>query len=325
METAERHLGATLLRAAVAAVALTALTAPPARSDPFAASAVPRLDGATKRKAKATLRRGSTLGARANVFAKVGDSISESPAFFQELGCSLRSRSIGSGLRSAVSYFTARPLRGRSSDCRQVNSFSRNSAATFRFTVSGWALQPGGSADPSCHAGETPLGCEIRLDRPAYAVILFGTNDVTVAQAFQSDPLPEYIANMGEIVSRTLRRGVVPILTTVPPRTETGAESLTEELNAGLYQLASERHVPLIDLWRALDPLPNLGLSADDVHPSLYGGPGCTALCDPKACAPRCQSANFRPAGLRYGYNVRNLITLKMLRRLSALAAPRDR
>jgi hypothetical protein len=156
-------------------------------------------------------------------------------------------------------------------------------------------------------------------------VILFGTNDVSIAQAFQSDPTPEYAANMSLIVSRARSLGVVPILTTVPPRPDAAAEGLTEELNASLHELASQRHVPLIDLWRALDPLPNRGLSADNLHPSLYGGPECTNLCNPKTCAPACQSANFTPAGLRFGHDVRNLITVQTLRRLSGLAPPRGR
>jgi hypothetical protein len=38
------------------------------------------------------------------------------------------------------------------------------------------------------------------------------------------------------------------------------------------------------------------------VHPNVYGG-----------CAPHCESTDFSAAGLRYGYNVRNLLSLEAL------------
>jgi hypothetical protein len=285
-----------------------------------AISVLPTLDKPTATRMSATLRRGEARGNRPDVFAKVGDSISQSPAFLQSLGCGQWQPRANRRVRSAVESFTARSLPGASSDCVPVNSFSRNSAATFRFTLSDWPLVPGASPDPACRVTETPLACEVRLIRPGFAVILFGTNDVTVGLAFGSDPYMNFMENMGRLVAATRRLGVVPILTTIPPRMDGSAEATTEELNTGLAGLAAQRHVPLIDLWRAFVRLPNRGLSADDVHPSLYGGPGCVALCDPKSCAPGCQAANFTAAGLQYGYDTRNLITLQTLRRLSAFA-----
>ncbi len=69
----------------------------------------------------------------------------------------------------------------------------------------------------------------------------------------------------------------------------------------------------------AISPLPNRGISADGLHLSVYGGPRCIRVCDPNTCAPACQPASFTQAGLQYGYNVRNLITVTALGRLSSL------
>jgi hypothetical protein len=308
------------------AVIALALGASGARADWTAAPVVPRLDNATKHKAIATFRKGSKRGNRANVFAKVGDSLSQTPAFLEGLGCDQWVPGKFSGLRPTVSYFAAHRLQGKSSQCGRVNSFSRNSAATLTFRPSVWAISAGDTVDPSCLPAESPLGCEIRLTRPAYAVILLGTNDVTIGQAFNGDPVPQLVANMSQIVSSARRLGVIPILTTIPPRNDiAAAEASTEEANAGLWQLAADRHVPLINLWRAILPLPNHGVTSDKLHLTVSGWPTCASPCDPNTCAPACRAANFTSAGLQYGNDMRNLITLQTLRRVAALVSRKRR
>jgi hypothetical protein len=53
-----------------------------------------------------------------------------------------------------------------------------------------------------------------------------------------------------------------------------------------------------------MQQLPNNGLGADMVHPSIYPGHG---------------SVTFTAKGLRYGWNLRNFLTLQMLARLKAV------
>jgi hypothetical protein len=280
---------------------------------------VPKLGGKVRARTVATLRRGERLGNRANVFAKVGDSLSQSAAFAQGLGCGRWKGGAHRKLRSAVRLFARRELPGTSTYCNRVNSFSRDSAATDAGKIAHWALEPGASAGPGCRAREAPLVCEIRITRPAYAVILFGTNDVVFAAALGADPLPGFISNMNRIVAAARSRGVVPILSTIPPRIDDPpAEALVEELNDGVTRLARSRGVPLVNLWRAVMPLPNSGISSDGIHLSLYGGPQCIRVCNPNTCAPGCQPANLTPAGLEYGYNIRNFLTVATLGRLSS-------
>ena len=209
--------------------------------------------------------------------------------------------------------------------CGRVDSFSRNSAAALASKSSYWPLQRGVPPDPSCDPTETPLSCEIRLTRPAYAVILVGSNDLALAWALGTDPLPGFIANIRSMVHAAKARGAVPVLTTSPPQSGGRAEVALERLNSAIYRLAKRRGAPLQDLWRALMPLPNAGLATDGLHLSVYGGPVCMGPCDPSACAPRCEPANFTPAGLQAGSNVRNLATVAMLRRLWRLDRTRNR
>jgi hypothetical protein len=306
--------------ACAAAISL-AVGVPAARADWTPALGLPKLDRATQRETIATLRKGAALGNRADVFAKLGDSISQSPTYLQGLGCGQWNLGRYSDLRPTIRQFAARPLRGESSECGRTNSFSRNSAAARGFAMSFWAIEAGGSSDPSCATTESPLVCELRLVRPAYALIMFGANDVNVALGFHGDPTPLFLANMGQIIATARRLGVVPVLSTIPPRGDAVDTALaTEQLNAGLRRLAANRHAPLINLWRALAPLPNHGLYPDGLHLSVSGWPGCARPCDPNLCAPVCRAANFTPAGLAYGSDARNLITLLTLRRLSQLA-----
>jgi hypothetical protein len=281
------------------------------------APVVPKLGRGIRSKLAGVLATGRRRGNRADVFAKVGDSISQSPAFLQGIGCGQVAIGGHSSLRSAIKYFSARRLEGTSADCPAANSFSRASAATQAFAVSEWALSAGANSNSSCEPGESPLTCELRIDRPGWAVVLFGTNDVTVgSDIVHADTLPGFLESMGEIITEATRDGTVPILSTIPPRIDPTDEAWTERFNGALYRLARSRRIPMINLWRALDPLANHGLSADNLHPSLYGGAGCTGYCDPASCAPACQAANFTAMGLRYGYDVRNLITLETLARL---------
>jgi hypothetical protein len=283
------------------------------------APVVPRLDAAGQKSVIKTARRGIKLGNRPDVFAKVGDSISQSPAFLQSLGCGQQRLGKYRGLRPTVRTFTRRGLPGRSSECRAVNSFSRDSAATLVLRTSGWPLGAGDTVEPACRDGEPPLLCEVRLVRPAYALVLLGTNDVSFANSLGGDPQPAFLANMRRIVEVTRNLGVVPILSTLPPRPDPGPETLTERLNASLAGLAVATNAPLINLWRALYPLPSHGLY-DGLHLNVSGWPGCMQPCDPSFCAPRCFAANFGRAGLMYGSDVRNLITLMTLRRVHKVA-----
>jgi hypothetical protein len=111
---------------------------------------------------------------------------------------------------------------------------------------------------------------------------------------------------MNTIVTETRQLGVVPVLITIPPRADlAAAEQLTESLNASLWNISINRHVPLINLWRALQPLPDRGTCKDGVHPSTENSE---------------LSADFSPAGLDYGYDRFNFVVVRTLRRLLAAA-----
>ena len=103
-------------------------------------------------------------------------------------------------------------------------------------------------------------------------------------------------------------RNVVAIMSTIPHRVDfNGADALVPQANDVVRSIATLRHVPLIDLYVALDALSGYGLSADGVHPNLEPTDAGSPSCD------------FSSAGLRYGYDARNLLAVQMLDRLRSL------
>ena len=274
------------------------------------APVVPSLDGATGETVDETLARGAELGDRPDVFIKVGDSLTSNPAFLQGFGCGKWSPGEHRDLEPTVSYFSARRLPGNSDVCSTANSFARHSAAALHAHVLVWPRQVGRADDPACRR-ESPLACELPVSaRPAYAIILIGTNNIHLP----FDPLPGLTDDLGAIIDDALAAGVVPVLSTLPPQPP--QESRLERVNAAIFELAQSRHVPIINLWRAVEPLPNHGVGADEIHLSRRGSI-CVMDCQ-EDCGSTCR-IDLTPRGLEYGSDH---ATWSCSRRLRLFAPP---
>ncbi|NLX11811.1 MAG: SH3 domain-containing protein [Chloroflexi bacterium] len=241
-------------------------------------------------RARAIFREGQRRGNLPQVFVRVGDSISADARFLTPIAQGRYDLGEHGSLADTIAYFSA-------PDGREQNPFGATSAAVRIGWTSGDVLDPA-QADPRvCQAGESPLACEYRLARPAIALILFGTNDVAAGRTLDS-----YRDNLRQIVEFSLEQGVIPVLSTIPPlpaRPDLAGRILA--FNRAVIDLAREYDVPLWNYWRALQAVPDLGISADGVHPSA---------------PPDGLSAHFDPDHLRYGYTVRNLTALQVLDRL---------
>jgi hypothetical protein len=169
-------------------------------------------------------------------------------------------------------------------------SFSRSSPAAVGSFSTSKELDPS-FAKPGCAAGETPLACEYRLNKPSVALILLGTGDQHSWQGFE--------ARYRKIIEYTIQQGIVPVLITKADDLESKEDTAPAGFTNGVIRrLAQEYDVPLLDLRAAVDPLPNHGCGPDGFH---YNVP------------PDGQSANFDTAHLLYGYTVRNLTALQVL------------
>lgn len=247
---------------------------------------VPPFDEATLAHVRMVRARGMTQGNRADVFVKIGDSITESQSFLSDIGSGWFELGENTSLDATVRFFSARTITGGR------NSFDRQSLCA----TAGWTAANALEGNPSA------LQRELTAARPAYAVVMYGTNDID-----RSD-LATWRANMSRILDTIEQNGTVAAISTIPDRLD-GARprALVAAWNNGVRELAFTRHLPLVDYWLALQPLPNKGLSDDGIHPSVYESNG-----DP-------QSGALNAEGLRFGYNMRNLVTLQALERLRAV------
>lgn len=156
----------------------------------------------------------------------------------------------------------------------------------------GWSARSAVAGDPS------PVEQEISAISPRFALVMYGTNDI------QSRNPDRYADSMLTLVDVLMAEGVIPVLTTVMPRDDDPeADALVPQYNTIVRGVAQGRGVPLADFHRELLPLPDHGLGGDDLHPSVYRDGGARA-CD------------FTDEGLRYGYNIRNLLMIESLDRL---------
>lgn len=156
---------------------------------------------------------------------------------------------------------------------------------------------------PECAPpNDTPLRCELTVIRPAFAVVMFGTNDLEAGV-----DLASYAHNLRRIGQELLEAGVIPVFSTIPPRPRhRRADARVSGYNQTVKAVADELGLPLWNYWAQLDGPEVLGrgISGDGVHPNVwrYGG-------------------DFSATGLRYGYNLRSLGALRALDRLWRVVA----
>lgn len=273
---------------------------PPTPPAEAAIPIVPSVDAAAKARLREVHGRGLELGAQPGVFAKVGDSITVSTFFLADVGCGHERLADHVDLAATIEFFRAAPLPGdgAAGRCAAVNSFTRASRAAGRGWIAVQLLSPMDSPDPECPPpDDTPLRCELRRIRPAIALVMIGTNDVHQGVALRS-----YRASLATVTAELLERGVIPVLSTLPHRTDSwSANARIGDYNAVVREVAAEAGVPLWNYWRALQgpDMVRRGMEPDGIHPNANA-----------------HGVNLSANGLRYGYNQRNLGALMVLDKL---------
>lgn len=230
---------------------------------------------------------GQAMGNRMDVFSKIGDSITASPAFLTAFGTGQYDLREYAQLQPAMDYYLTTPA-------REKDSFQNTSLAAQVNWSSLNVISPGQGEPGLCAPDESPLECEYRVVRPGVALIMLGTNDVPTV------PTSAYEAQMRRVLAISLENGVLPILSTIPPMPQGQRDYTVLEFNEILTRLAREYDIPLMDYHAALEALPNRGMSDDGIHPSQLAGSFTF-------------SADFTPSNLTYGMTMRNLTALQAL------------
>lgn len=241
--------------------------------------------------ARLIYERGQAAGQNPRTFAKVGDCMTDAAYFLFPFGQGDYDLGEYSSLQSVIDYYQAGNTRLENDE--PVSPFATNSLAAESGFNTASILDPIW-ADPTwCAAGESPLACEYRLARPAFAFIMVGTNDV---QFFDAVSFNFYTR---QIIEETIRSNVVPVLYTFPLRPEFPEKTLL--FNQIIISIALDYDLPLINLHIALEELPDFGVDMKQpTHVSLAA--------DGKA-------GIFNDEYLQTGAALRNLLTLQTLER----------
>ncbi len=238
--------------------------------------------------ARAIYQAGQARGNNPRVFSKLGDCMTENPFFLVTFSQGQYDLGQYAELQAVLDHYKGVPARN--------NGWPKDSFATVGLAAaSGFnvaAPLDATWADPKwCQGGESPAACEYRVATPSVALIMFGTNDVGVTDAASYDFF------MRSLIDQTLDSGVLPLLSTFPTRPENPAKSLL--FNQIVVKVALDYDIPLVNLNRALEPLPHEGVNpADTIHLSV---------------PPDGRVDHFTPDDLQYGFTLRNLVTLQAL------------
>jgi hypothetical protein len=191
--------------------------------------------------ARELYERGQASGNDPHAFSKIGDGEISTAWFFTafDLGEDYYDLGPYQDLLPEIDHF--------------AGSFERIGMAARRGFNTKLILDPSASDLNLCESGESPLSCELRLHRPAFAILSLGTN-----QAWRQE---EFASGMRQILDILLSNNVVPILSTKGDNLEGD-----HGINRTIACLAQEYDVPLWNFWSAIQPLPNQGLQPDLEH-----------------------------------------------------------
>ena len=254
------------------------LPVPTQKPDPDDWKNWPELPGSVSAEMKALYFEGIAEGNSPERFSKVGDSNTITLSFF---GCFDSGKDTGYVL-GPYEYLQEAIDRFQWSFSRMTRA-AKNGATAYDMDVYHWY------EDDVCWPYESALNCEYRLYTPSIAFIGFGTNDALLG-------IDLYEEHLRSLVEKTLARKIVPILFTKADDLEGDGS-----FNAVTAKIASEFDIPLWNLWRAMDRLPNNGLREGDVHPTAND----VSVCNFSGSDPE-----------QYGWTARNLSALKALDRV---------
>ena len=130
-------------------------------------------------------------------------------------------------------------------------AFDRQSLAVRDGMSAPSALSPLWAYKDQCQEGESPVACDLRVHKPSIVFINLGTNWLPGAS------IDAYEKYLRQIVDLVVKAGALPVLSTKADDVEGG-----NRINWATARVAHDYDIPLWNLWRAVQDLPNGGLDA---------------------------------------------------------------
>lgn len=178
----------------------------------------------------------------------------------------------------------------RMGDAQGATPFDRETIAAELGQSARWAI----NGDPS------PVDREIAAINPRFALVNYGTNDMGLGATYERALFP-FIENLQKLLDELEQQGIIPIVTGLNPRTDNAeAGRWVATFDDATRAVAEARQLPFISLYHAARDLPDQGLISDGIHGNTFRDQG-----------GRTQPCVFTDEGLRFGYNIRNLLTIQ--------------
>ncbi|MBZ0287304.1 MAG: hypothetical protein K8I30_06800, partial [Anaerolineae bacterium] len=125
--------------------------------------------------ARVIFEAGQAAGRNPHMFSKIGDCMTAADYFLSAFGSEDYDLGDFTDLQAVVDYFsTVQP----DTDPFKTNAFASPGLSTDSGFTTSSVLDSTWADKDVCEANESPLACEFRVANPAYALIMFGTNDV---------------------------------------------------------------------------------------------------------------------------------------------------
>lgn len=246
-----------------------------ARAQAIDLTAYPVLPSAVANPIQTVFQTGQKLGRDVRVLSKVGDCNSAEWMFLHPFALDQYDLGSYSTLQTVIDHFSP--------------SLTNQTYAAYNGLNVTAALDPLWANPVVCQPGESPLNCEYRVNNPSIAVIMFGTNDLVTLTP------PQFDQGLRRVVYTTIAAGIIPLLSTFPRHLSFPERSIL--FNQIAVRVALDFNVPLVNLWLALEPLPDHGIADDHFHLS----------------GPLTRAGDLSLPNLQTGYPMRNLVTLQSL------------
>jgi PKD repeat protein len=221
-----------------------------ATQPPFA-STVPILDniGDLTGNLSPVYNNGQNAGLSSSAFGVVGDQTAADPNFLRTIfNLDPNMSNIGE-LQATIDRFNT------------TGSFTRSSVGVGTITAQDLLNI---TSNPACNGAETLLQCEMRLSTGSIVIVSIGYQD-----AVNNLDNGSFEAQINQIVQQALASNVIPVLMTIQPSTNPTVNDKIDDFNEIILNVANNSNVPVINTWRALNELPNQGLSGE--NPSVDG------------------------------------------------------
>lgn len=254
-----------------------------------------------ERRVRAIAERGAALGRTPGRLGQYGDSISESYAFMRNvLAQGIALNETGHDYAPVITWLREAYADASREEGRLGDHFGKGPAYGNR---GGWTIEDLFAHEQPERAAD--LGEDGEPGNFAWAIVMLGSNDLhrpgwnPMAWRLRLRALLLDVADLG----------IVPVLSTIPPRADHLDDDRVEDANFHIRALARQLSLPLVDYFDAIvttrpDDWHGTLLSADGVHPSAGGG-----------------GRDFSRQALEFtdGYAMRSKLVLDMAERLRPL------